>query len=188
MRWEKVFISYDTKDTDLAETIARSLSRVGIEPYFADRTSFTNRSENEGNINDSNCIVPIISNNSVNSQWVNQELGFATAKKGGSIFALVEKGLTGAYSFENTITFDRMYLDDAIYELLGSILAFINRNVDHLTILYITCRRCGRVSQGFLPSKDELYRMIQERKVGYSICSCGTTNSYSPKTFQVLNY
>jgi hypothetical protein len=98
MRWEKVFISYDVRDDSVVRTIAKSLEHIGIEPFLANDHLVVGAKVGEkitSAINDSNCFVPIITSNSVNSQWVNQEIAYAYSHSETNeigIFPVVEKG------------------------------------------------------------------------------------------------
>ena len=59
MRWEKMYMSYAPEDQAVAILIARSLSRIGAEPYFPSRGSEVSAESNIKQLNDSNCLIPI---------------------------------------------------------------------------------------------------------------------------------
>lgn len=81
----KAFISHSHKDNDIAEKIGRNLMKNGIDTWYDEweikpGDSIIKKIYDEGLSNTKNFIV-LISNNSVNSKWVKDELEIATIKR-----------------------------------------------------------------------------------------------------------
>lgn len=80
---KKIFISYSEKDRSRMRSLERIIEKA---QHFAPliiadrRDAFISLSDKVQNgIFESNYIVPILTQNSIDSQWVNQEIGFAIA-------------------------------------------------------------------------------------------------------------
>jgi len=91
----KVFISYSVTDYEAVEELADVLESYGIEPYIAERDLqyggyLTEKIKN--NIDNSDAILVIWTNNSRHSDWVNQEIGYAE-RAGKQIIPLIERGV-----------------------------------------------------------------------------------------------
>jgi len=202
MRWEKVFISYSSDDFELAQKIANYLSRIGIEPYLADRQPEIDRylaDKIVENILDSNCFVAILTPTSVKSQWVNQEIGFTYALQRQGlmipIYRMVElslhetKAIRGFLEAKQHIPMDLNQLDDAIYELRESLRAFINRYMPVLKEIKVTCKSCKLEYKAPLPSSQELNDRIEKGHAIPTFCpnsNCRMQNNLDPKTLDVI--
>jgi hypothetical protein len=183
-----MYLSHAPEDEALALAIARSLSRIGAEPYFPSRTSTIQT--NNDQINDSNCFIPILTENGFKSPYVNQELGYATARKNLGLFPFVEKSQSTQTISRSTeiIEFDPNNLNDAIYHLISAVRDYVGRNEwIELTLGFVTihCRRCGRCYTESLPSQEAIAKAIEAKESFVSNCVCNTINYYSPKTFLV---
>lgn len=190
MRWEKMYMSYASEDEAVAVLIARSLSRIGAEPYFPNRGSEVSAESNIKQLNDSNCFIPILTDNGFKSSFVNQELGYAIAKKNLGLFPFIEKSQPSHTISRSTekIIFDADSMDDAIYNLICALRVYVGRNefIEWvLGFVTIHCRRCDRCYTEPLPSLEDVKSAVEEEKLFYSDCKCNTTNYYSPKTFLV---
>ena len=91
----KVFISHSTRDRKLVIALANTLSKFGIKVFVAewyltpgqklDRKVFTN-------LDNSDCVVVLLTRNGIRSNWVQQEIGYAL-KISKPLIPLVEKGM-----------------------------------------------------------------------------------------------
>ena len=186
MRWQKVCISHDLNDDELAATFSKPLTKLGIEVFFSNREDSIESIRYE--IKDSNCFVPVITENSRKSQWAKQELEIALADYDLGVFPLIEKGQTiePNRSIKLVTEFDRDNLEDAIYQVISALRGYINRNLPVIFGISVICRKCGHAYMIPLPLQEEIDRMIQENKVYHSECICRTRNNLNPKTFEVL--
>lgn len=90
-----VFISHSASDQRLVTTLSNTLSRMGInvyvaEWYLAPGTPVSRKVFEQ--IDNSNCVVAVLTRNGIRSQWVHQEIGYAR-KANKPIIPLVEKGV-----------------------------------------------------------------------------------------------
>lgn len=92
----EIFISYSTKDKDKVELVGKLLaSSADFSPVIiaSDREALKPLAQKVADgITRSHFIVPIITRNSITTQWINQEIGFATALKK-PILPIVEASL-----------------------------------------------------------------------------------------------
>lgn len=195
MQWEKVFISYDTEDKELVTKITDSLERIGLEPFKApDHKSIGSDLATKviQAIKDSNCFVPILTHNSIKSQWVNQEIGYAYSREELPIFPVVEKGLQikgFVHHTKENIQLDIDNPDDAIHDLISSLRDYINRNWETIEKIYIACKICTKKYNVNLPSYRDLVRAIEEERFIATQCNrCQNLNNLSPKTFEIKNH
>ncbi|MDH2900970.1 MAG: toll/interleukin-1 receptor domain-containing protein [archaeon] len=195
MRWEKVFISYDVRDDTLVRTIARSLEHIGIEPFLAnDHVAVGTKIGDKitESINDSNCFVPIITTNSVNSQWVNQEIAYAYAHSKEydlGIFPVVENGVTPSGFIDKSreyVSMNRDNLEQTIYRLMAALREYINRNWDTLEEIRIHCKTCSNNYKIPLPTQQIIDRAVREESVFPSVCpKCKLQNNLDPRTLEI---
>lgn len=90
----RVFISHSTSDQGLVTDLANLLTKFGVEVFVAerylapgeplDRQVFTQ-------IDRSDCIAVLLTQNGLRSNWVQQEVGFALGKNK-PVIPVVEKG------------------------------------------------------------------------------------------------
>lgn len=77
----RVFISFSHKEPKLAEKLSDYLESLGLRPMWSPKLApgqpFTIQIKEE--IARSHVLIPILTRNSLDSQWVHQEIGFATA-------------------------------------------------------------------------------------------------------------
>ncbi len=90
----KVFISHSSRDQGLVISLANLLSKFGVEVsvaewYLAPGESIDTKVFRE--IDTSNCVVVLLTQEGVRSTWVQQEIGYAL-KIPKRIIPLVEKG------------------------------------------------------------------------------------------------
>jgi hypothetical protein len=90
-----IFISYSDLDKDKLKTLKIKLSRKLLKPIIvADKKiALTQLTEKViKGISESDVIVPIITSNSMNAQWLNQEIGYSTAI-GKDIWPIVDSNI-----------------------------------------------------------------------------------------------
>lgn len=93
----QIFLSHNSRDRKWGEWLLRSAAAHGIKPYLAEHDMQAGRvlaSKIEKAIDDSAAVVVLITDNSINSAYVQQEVGYARkAKK--LIIPVVQVGITG---------------------------------------------------------------------------------------------
>ena len=116
----KVFISHSTQDQGLVIALANLLSKYGVEVAVAEwYLSPGERLDKKmiTLIEESDCVVILLTQNGMRSQWVHQEIGFALNRKK-TIIPLVEKGIRtkdlGALQGKEYIEFDPFWPREAL--------------------------------------------------------------------------
>ena len=114
----KVFISHSVTDLWLVEQLKYWLELNGIETYLAElhpEPGVPLAEKVTKAIEQSNCVIGLITNAGGRSKWVNQEIGYARAK-GRLVIPVVEQGesLAGFVEGKEYISFDRANPGDAI--------------------------------------------------------------------------
>ena len=195
MHWEKIFISYDTNDEELVTKITDSLTRIGLEPFKVPDHISVNADLGDKvveAIKDSNCFVPIITQTSIKSQWVNQEIGYAYSRDELPIFPIVEKGLQingFIHQSKENIQLNPENPEDTIYYLIHFLRNHINRNFTVVKKIYITCKICTKKYDIDLPSQENITKAIQEGSLIATQCKgCKNLNNLNTKTFEIKNH
>ncbi|MDE2589428.1 MAG: toll/interleukin-1 receptor domain-containing protein, partial [Patescibacteria group bacterium] len=91
----RIFISYATGDENSVKEIYETLSRLeDIEVYVPEHgQNVENASQKiKESLDRSNMVVVLITFNSTNTMWLNQEIGYASGKDI-PIISIVEKGI-----------------------------------------------------------------------------------------------
>ncbi|MFC1786843.1 toll/interleukin-1 receptor domain-containing protein [Halobacteriota archaeon] len=107
----KVFISHSTKDMDIVHELCISLEFVEIEPYVSEYDPEPGEELSQkikNNIDDSEYVVALLTDDGIRSQWVNHEIGYAD-KAGKKIIPIVEEGVkvSGFLKSKEYIRFNR---------------------------------------------------------------------------------
>jgi hypothetical protein len=92
-----VFISHSTKDISIVRLIASQLKIYGIIPIVAENVrpkTFPQYLPDKIKtlINQSDCVIALLTKNGVNSNWVHQEIGYTLDKK--PLIPIVESSIS----------------------------------------------------------------------------------------------
>ena len=117
----KVFISHSIADPHLVYRLGNELARRGIDAYIAEFEPAPGtdlRRKIFPQIDKADCVLAIVTSNSDNSEWLNQELGYAYAAEK-PIIPFVEDGIKprGVLEAKEYIPFDpadRQSIFDAV--------------------------------------------------------------------------
>ena len=114
----KVFVSHSMADLGLIYQLKYWLELNGVETYLDElypKPGISLGSKITSAIEQSDCVIALISRDGGRSKWVNQEIGYAWAK-GRLVIPIVEKGepLVGFPEGREYISFDRSNPADAI--------------------------------------------------------------------------
>ncbi|MBD3306762.1 TIR domain-containing protein, partial [candidate division KSB3 bacterium] len=133
MKHPKVFISYSSKDQDFARKLASDLKQYDIETWIditSIRVGDTLTSRIQQGIEQADYILMILSENSVNSKWVQEEIRAAYAQtRTNAEKILIPIVLEGEYEIP-------VFLRDIVYadfSKLGSYQKNLRRLVAHIT-------------------------------------------------------
>lgn len=206
----KTFIGYTNEDNDIAEFIYDCLSRiVQIELYKADvykEYGGDYKQRIQEVLYESNFMIVLLGNNGKNSQWVNQEIGFAFALKTRLesryrqlpyIIPISQKDVE-LKGFITKDTIDIIFVDDfSSYAMVMSQIIFtIRRNIanglqDNVLKLNVTCscldeRGLPFIYEAFIPSNETICRVVesgQEPILEYTCPKCKSKNYVDARTF-----
>jgi len=118
-----VFLAHSVKNPNILHTISRYLDTYGIKVHIAEREAQPgNRvSEKISNMVDqSDCLLALLTKEGADSQWVNQEIGYAK-KAGKRIIPVVEKGveIKGFVQDIEWITFDANETHETLQQIVN---------------------------------------------------------------------
>lgn len=118
----KVFISHSVSDLSIVYQLKQWLELNGIETYLAElypQPGVALADKVASAIDQSDCVIVLITNAGGRSKWVNQEIGYAKAK-GKLVIPVVERGesLGGFVQGKEYVPFDRANPADAINQLV----------------------------------------------------------------------
>lgn len=91
----KVFLSHSTNDKKILIPLVKQLQKNDIQVFVSEyvcKPGIELKGKIFSSIDNSDCVVALLSNNSVISPWVNQEIGYAY-KSHKIIVPIVEKGV-----------------------------------------------------------------------------------------------
>jgi hypothetical protein len=194
----KTFISYSSQDSALIQRLHGSLDAVGANPYVAEwwlEAGQPLADKIRRNIEDSTCLLTMLSDEANNSAWVHEEIGYAIAK-GIPVIPVLEVGVKVRGFLEGLeyIPYDKYDFDETIYKILTSIRAAIylpaimaprlRPPIRALDTLRLTCKNCNNQFTNALPAQDEINKAIERGLVFSFDCpSCHHQNQVNPKTF-----
>lgn len=196
----KTFISYSSEDSTYIHKLHRSLDTIGANPYVAEWWLEAGQPLAEKirrNIEDSACLIAMLSSEANSSAWVHEEIGYAVAK-GIPVIPVIEAGVKVRGFLEGLeyIPYDKYDFDETVYKILTSIRAAvylpaiiapnIRPPIRALDTLKLTCKNCDKQFSNRLPTQDEINRAIEHSQVFLFDCPfCNYQNQANPKTFML---
>lgn len=175
-----IFLSHSERDDNLIQMIAYSLKTIGLEIYVEEYE--TNYGKNLVDsvceaIDGSTCFLVVLTKQSINSQWVNQEIGYAYAREKPIIPVKVDKikilgmieGIKGIRSKSNT------------EDLISNIVWFFIEDAKILTF-YVYCQKCGKTEEFNLPIQEHIYNWEKKKEPLIVQCDCDLIITINPKT------
>jgi len=194
----KTFISYSSEDSVYVQRLHASLDTIGANPYVAEWWLEAGQPLAEKirrNIEDSTCLLAMLTEEANSSAWVHEEIGYAIAK-GKTVIPVVEAGvkIRGFLEGLEYIPFDKYDFDETVYKILTSVRAAVylpaiiaphlRPPMRALDTLKATCRNCGKQFTNTLPLQDEINKAIESNHVFLYDCPfCQYQNKMNPKTF-----
>jgi len=189
----KVFISHDARDKELALRLFLILRRIGAEPYMYERHPDYSQDIPHrimSVLTNVELVICLLTKNSINSQWVHQELGAAYALKKVIITCLEEGvGYVGFVELRphipydpNPRKFDR-FAKKVIYAVRNEFLG--HKELGGFTL---TCSREHTNDDYKLPSTSAINKMIRDKDVfTYKCKECNRRIRFSPYTLEELD-
>jgi hypothetical protein len=136
-------------------------------------------------IRDSSIVVVFLTRNSVNSPWVNQEIGLAHGL-GKTIIPVVEENLTysGLIIFKVRLGFSVSDPMTMMYQLLRRLRELLSRCEQENNGLLVKCSHCNELFETILPSCQNLEQGIEKGSVLQCLCPhCKNDIYVNPFTF-----
>lgn len=207
----RIFIAYSGEDEQIASYVYNCLSKiVQFQPYKSENfpdfgTNFKERIKKE--IRDSNYMVVLLTEKSINSQWVNQEVGYAIAiqeRYGGKPYIIPISNSDLANRLKGFITKDSVDIlfmdkDPNLDYTIANIILFIRRQIprgleEGILNYDVKCQHCLDTRDlPFeypvpIPEENVVRRAIEENLIIWkSQCpQCKNVNYTNILTFQPL--
>jgi len=187
----KIFISYATGDENSVKEIYETLSRLeDIEVYVPEHgQNVENASQKiKENLDRSNLVIVLITFNSTNTMWLNQEIGYASGKNV-PIISIIEKGINveGFLKGQSHIVFQRGDFKYNAYQVVSEIRkTFFQRLNIPTTYFIITCTSCNKKYSEVLVSQKDIDAKIQQRqKLSYQCKFCSKDIYVDPMNLEV---
>jgi hypothetical protein len=208
----KIFIAYAREDDQLATLIHNCLAKINeFIPYKAEiyqefGDNFKQRLERE--LSQSFAMVVLLTENGMNSQWVNQEIGYAYAlkKRGWAQANLphiipISYGSVQLKAFITKDSIDILFLDKysfveaAMADIISQIRLRIPRGLEGNSLhCRITCFNCFDEKGfeyeyfGLLPSAQDVTKAIQSGRhiFSYTCPKCHSPNNVDIRTFESI--
>ena len=170
----EVFLSHSEEDRGVAWHVKNVLDRTNIKTYIFEAyqkpgepliDTVTNAMTN------SSFVAVVLTKSSLNSQWVNQEIGMAHALDK-DIIPIVEENLPykGLIKFRTRLPFCSNDPSTMIYRLLRRLRELLNRCEQERNGLSIKCPYCSNEFSTTLSSCEDIDYNIQKSR--YLQCSC----------------
>jgi hypothetical protein len=193
-----VFLSHSEEDERLAWRVKDVLDRTKIDTYIFEAYQKPGEALVDAvttAMKNSSYVVVILTKNSSNSPWVNQEIGMAHGL-GKEIIPVVENNLIykGLIEFRTKLPFQLDTTDKRvgsvadeggmIYLLLRRLRELLNRCEEEKDALTIKCPYCSNEFRTILPSCEDIDRNLQKFLSLVDTCpSCHNDVSVNPFTF-----
>jgi len=194
-----VFISHSNEDKEFADGLFDSLDNiVEITPYMAEyfpKAGIDLKEKIARNLDESQFAIALLTQSGVASQWVNQEIGYARARKL-HIIPVIEEGVKVQGFLEGVeyIKLDRGNFRDTISQVIYVLRSFIPRGHEPGGLhLRLSCERCvDDLGYKFnftidMPIQPHINEVIKQQAVFATKCpKCKGEIIFDPFTFKVL--
>lgn len=182
-----IFLSYSEEDASLVHRIFYILERLHLDPYafklFPQAGEFIHEIVISRIIN-SEYVVPFITRDGVQSQWVNQEIGAAHALKK-YIIPVVEVGIESKgfvdLKLRHAVEYSPSDPDQTIFSLIWRLCTLLKPA--HLDT---ECPKCGNAFVAQMPSFEVWKAVINRKHVLVTDCPCGNKVFLDPLTLEVI--
>lgn len=190
---KRIFVAYATGDENGAKEIYGVLSRLqGIEAYIPEWIGVAGKTQAQKIIEcleSASLAIILITFNSTNTMWLNQEIGYACARNI-PVVLVVEKGLDlkGFLEGRPYITFQRGNFKINIHQVVAKIREFFSQAKSPLTHFKTTCPACKKENFEVLPSQKEIDDKVElGQRLDYSCIFCSRTFQVDPVTLASMS-
>ncbi len=188
-----IFISYATGDDENAMQLQNSLSKLESVNVFASEgihvAGKKAKSIVKDSIDSSQVVIVLLTFNSTNTMWLNQEIGYAFAKNI-PIFLIVEKGIDiiGFLEESDYLIYQRGNFKQNIYQVISKLRLMITKISEmSVTNFYVTCQACNNKFLELLPSQELLDKKMTTGENLVCHCKfCSTEINVDPMTLSTI--
>jgi hypothetical protein len=182
-----IFLSHSEQDEELIEKIDKSLTSINFDVYVEEyeRNFGTDVVESVCEaIDSSNYFMVILTDKSIISQWVNQEIGYAYANEKNIIPVYVGKiKLRGMITTIKGIKVKEYNINDVVSKIVWH---FIKE--DDISKFKFECEKCGEEWWIDIPEKKDLYNWRKKNQPIKDKCGeCNHYNKFNPETLLFLD-
>ena len=184
----RIFISFATGDDDLVAQLSDSISRLeNVEVYVPDWIQVEGKNMickvKEG-LDSSHVMIVLITFNSTNTVWLNQQIGYAFAKNI-PIILIVEKeiNIKGFLEQSDFIVYQRGNTKRNVYQVISKLRTMFPQHLPETVIknFFITCPVCNTKFLEQLPPQDVLSQKVDnDIFLKYSCQFCSTILNIEP--------
>ena len=188
----KVFFSHCEQDTELVQRICNILNNIYIEcyiyefyPEYGEYVAETVKN----NVQGCSTVIVLLTEDGVQSQWVNQEMGVAFAL-GKLVIPIVEKNVVvkGFVEARERIDYDKNDPDDVVYTIYRLITRLRGLHPTNNIKLFCMNKKCDMnltMFSSVLPTEDEINNAIERDLLfEYKCPSCAYVNYVFPRTLE----
>ncbi|MCK5559623.1 MAG: toll/interleukin-1 receptor domain-containing protein [Thermoplasmata archaeon] len=182
----EIFLSHSEQDEVLINMIAKSLEAIDLDVYVEEHETNYGSDVVESvcnAIDESECLLVVLTDQSIKSQWVNQEIGYAFANEIKIIPVRV-----GDIKVTGMITnIKGIRSKGGNEELIANILRFFIEDIEAETFNF-TCEKCGEEDEWDIPTQEYIYEWEKKKEATSIICeNCEHINLINPKTLLLVD-
>ncbi|MFP8954339.1 toll/interleukin-1 receptor domain-containing protein [Natrialbaceae archaeon A-arb3/5] len=196
MTGEQVYVSHAPADLEFAQTLFSTVKNFPFDVHLALEEVDTNagRGRLTGRIERSDVTVAVLTDRSVTSKWVNQEIGYARAE-GVPILPVYDDAgdCEGYVADEDGIAIDRGDATETIFSLLSALRAELaplgSLSVPNWFIQFpCTSANCGeRLTLDIDQPQPKLWKRYRHGQPLSTSCrDCGATYYFNPATIGLV--
>jgi len=191
----RIFVIYATGDNDSVVLLNDSLSlfeniEIYVSEWIQDNKKNMAYKIKEG-LDSSRAVIALITYNSTNTMWLNQEIGYAFAKNI-PIIPIIEKGIEvqGFLEGKEYITYQRGNFKQNIYQIILNLRQlFPQYLMEHsLSRFYVVCPVCNKKFLEPFPTKEMLDHKVQMGEhLVYGCQFCSGDIHVDPMTLTIIH-
>ena len=192
MAGEQVFVSHAPGDLELVQELFSTVKNFpfGVHIVLEEVESGRSRKRLEGRLANSNVVVAVLTERSADSKWINQEIGYATAKGIPVLPLYDDESLRGGFiSTVEGVKIDRDNPSFTIFNLIcrlrGELAPLGALSVPNWYVRFpCTVPDCGHpVTLDIEQGQTKLWKLHKHGQLLDTVCDvCGSTYYFDPAT------
>ncbi len=184
----RIFISYATGDDENVVKLYDSLSRLeNVEvfvPEYADQGSENTSLKIKQALDGSDVSIILLTFNSTNTMWLNQEIGYSVAKNI-PVILVIERGLdvVGFLKGSDYVIYQRGDFEQNIYEIIVTLRSILQNRESRVSNFYVVCTKCkNKFLEPLLPQDLVDKKLKKGEKITCQCNLCHSTLLIDPMT------